>query len=80
LAVLLVPLSLPLWGLLRGRPYTHAWTALLSLPYFVHGVGEAYAEPAVRILASAEMALSVTLFLGATLYARLGRRPLEAPI
>ncbi len=70
LAILLGPLLLPLPGLLRGRLYTHAWTGFLALPYFAHGVGEAYAGGPQRPYALLEIAFSVVLFLGAVLYVR----------
>ena len=65
-----VPLLLPLRGLLHGRPRAHIWAAFLSLPYFVHGVGEAFADPAGRWLGLLEIAFSLTLFFAASLYAR----------
>jgi len=39
-----VPLLLPLRGILHGRPYTHAWASFMMLFYFTHGVGEAYSS------------------------------------
>jgi uncharacterized membrane protein len=80
LVALLLPLAFPLPGLLRGRAYTHAWTAFISLLYFTHGVIEAWASPIVlqRRLAAAEIALSMALFVGTTLYARLRGRELKA--
>jgi uncharacterized membrane protein len=70
LIVMLVPLLLPLRGLLHGRPYTHAWTSFLSLLYFTHGVVEAYSNPAERHYAVLETLFSVALFLGAIFYVK----------
>ena len=70
LIVMVVPLLLPLRGLLHGRPYTHAWTAFLALLYFIHGVGEAVTNPQERLLGSLEIIFSLVLFFGATFYAR----------
>jgi uncharacterized membrane protein len=64
------PLLLPLRGLLHARPRAHVWAAFLSLPYFVHGVGEAFAGTDERWLALLEVALSLALFFGASLYVR----------
>ncbi len=68
------PLLLPLRGLLHGRAYTHAWTSLLSLLYFTHGVVLAWAEPGERTWALVEVALSLVLFTGAAWYARCRAR------
>jgi len=64
------PLLLPLRGLLHGRPRSHLWAAFLSLLYFIHGVGEAVANPEQRWLALGEVGLSLILFFAATLYVR----------
>ena len=72
------PLMFPLRGLLHQRPYTHAWTSYLALGYFVHGVVEAYSAAPERPLALAEVSLSVVLFVGAILFARLRARELRA--
>jgi len=70
LLITAVPLLVPLRGILHGRARSHLWAAFLSLVYFVHGVGEAMANPAERWLGLTEIASSLLLFFGATLYAR----------
>ena len=70
LLIVTAPLLVPLRGLLQGRVRSHLWMAFLSLPYFVHGVGEAMANPMERWLGLAEIASSLLLFFSATLYAR----------
>jgi len=77
LALLLLPLSFPLKGILKGNPYTYAWSSFLILLYFIHGVVEAYANPPVRILALLEVLASVAFYSGAVLYARLRGRELK---
>lgn len=77
LVALLVPLLFPLPGLIRGKPYTYAWTSFLILIYFIHGVVEAYASPATRLWSSTEILLSVVVYTGAVLYARLRGRELK---
>ena len=77
LILLLLPLLFPLKGLLKGSPYTHAWSSFLILLYFIHGVIEAYANPPVRMLALLEVLFSVTFYTGAVLYARLRGRELK---
>jgi len=73
LIVTALPLLLPLRGLLHGRPRSHIWVALLSMLYFVHGVGEAIANPQQRWLGLLEILFSLTLVFSATLYVRLAR-------
>lgn len=77
LILLLLPLLFPLKGLLKGSPYTHAWSSFLILLYFIHGVVEAYANPPVRMWALLEVLASVTFYTGAVLYARLRGRELK---
>jgi len=70
-----LPLLLPLFGVLRGRIYTYQWAALLVLAYFCEGVVRTWAEQgASRTLAMAETALSVIFFFSAIFYARLSAR------
>ena len=71
------PLLLPLRGLLHGRPYTHAWTSFLALPYFVLGVDTLAAGAAPAWLGWATVTTSLALFAGAVGYARLRGRELR---
>jgi len=77
LVLLVGPLLFPLRGLLHGRPYTHAWTSFLVLIYFIHGVVEAYSNPAERLYAGLEILFSVLLYSGSLLYARYRGRQLR---
>ena len=72
------PLLFPLRGLLHGKPYTHAWTSMLTLLYFTHGVIEAWSNATERTYAMLEIICSVLLFLGSMLYARYRARELKA--
>jgi len=64
------PLLVALPGIVRGSPYTHAWTSMLALAYFAHGLVEAIDSPAERLYATAEALLALSLYGGAMLYAR----------
>ena len=77
LALLLLPLVFPLKGILQSNPYTHAWSSFLILIYFIHGIIEAYANPAVRMWALLEVLFSVSFYIGAVLFARLRGRELK---
>lgn len=72
LALKALPLLLPLFGILRGRRYTHQWTSLLTLIYIAEGlVRLASDQGASRSLALAETVLATLLFAGCLGYARL---------
>lgn len=74
LALVAVPLLLPLRGLLHGRAYTHAWTSFLALPYFALGVDAVAAGVRPAWLGWAVIAASLALFAAAVGYARLAGR------
>ena len=77
LGMLMLPLLFPLKGLLQGRPYTYAWSAFISLIYFIHAVLELYSTPEDRYLAFLELLLSLAFYLGCVRYAKLGGRHLK---
>ncbi|MBT3197671.1 MAG: DUF2069 domain-containing protein [Gammaproteobacteria bacterium] len=75
LIAMLVPLLLPLRGLLHGNPYTHAWSGFLALFYFIHGVGDFFINPPERLYSGIEIFLSLSFFFSAAFYARfVGKR------
>lgn len=73
LAVLLVPLLLPLRGILRGERRTYAWATLCVAPYFIYGVTEVLANPAVRVAAAAILFASLAWFASLVDYLRRSR-------
>ncbi|EKE86856.1 DUF2069 domain-containing protein [Idiomarina xiamenensis] len=76
LAVLLwiVPLLLPLAGIIRGKPYTHAWANFILMWYFLHSLTTLYTHPLERGYAAIELLLTTLAFIGATGYARYAGR------
>ncbi len=75
LVLKIVPLLLPLFGILRGKRYTYQWSSMLILLYFTEGVVRAYAEQGIAAwLAGAEVLLAVVFYLCAIFYARLSGR------
>ncbi|ORU94165.1 MAG: hypothetical protein A6F70_07765 [Cycloclasticus sp. symbiont of Bathymodiolus heckerae] len=66
----IVPLLLPLMGVLHGRDKPINWAAYMSLLYFIHGTVEAFASPETRILGIIEIIISLTVFFSASLYIR----------
>jgi uncharacterized membrane protein len=70
-----LPLLVPMFGILRGRRYTHQWTSLLSLAYAMEGIVRAMTEPGIRRwLAITEIALASALFATTAFYARVSAR------
>lgn len=66
-----LPLLLPLFGILRGKRYTHQWAPMLILLYFTEGVVRAWSDHGVSsLLAAIEIVLSSVFFVCAMLYAR----------
>ena len=69
--VYIVPLLLPLPGILQGKPYTYAWASFIVLLYFLHSITVIYAEPSQMLYAIIELFLAVGMFIGCSGYARL---------
>ena len=67
----IVPLLLPLWGIVQGKPYTHAWASFIVLLYFLHSITVLYAEPSQTLYATIELVLAIAMFIGCSTFARL---------
>ncbi|MBY6199289.1 DUF2069 domain-containing protein [Vibrio hangzhouensis] len=67
----LIPLLLPLPGILAGKPYTHAWANFVLMLYFLHALTLLYADEGERWLAVVELLLTTIAFVGNTVYARM---------
>ncbi len=71
LALKVLPLCIPIAGLLRNRMYTYRWVSLLIWPYFTEGVVRAYrADTVTTILALIEILLCLSLFAACVLHIR----------
>lgn len=77
--LILLPLAAPLPGLLRGRPRTYAWATLCVAPYFIYGVTEVVANPAVRGAAATILFASLAWFVALVWFLRLSRAAPPAP-
>jgi uncharacterized membrane protein len=72
LALKVLPLCLPLAGLLKNRMYTYRWVSLMVWLYFTEGAVRAYSDKAPsNYLAMLEIALCLTLFTASALHVRL---------
>jgi len=70
LAIALLPLMLPLRGLLHGRVYTHSWASFLALPYFAYGVDAAVHRADQKWLGMVLVLLTVLWFFGCIYYSK----------
>lgn len=76
--VMLLPVAAPVPGLWRGIRRTYAWATLCVAPYFIYGVTEVIANPAVRGTAGAILFASLAWFVALVAYLRLSRYPASA--
>jgi uncharacterized membrane protein len=71
LALKVLPLLAPLFGVLRGRAYTYQWSSMLILAYFTEGVVRAWSDRGLSAqLALLQTALTVVFFIAAVAYIR----------
>jgi len=75
LAFKVLPLCIPLAGLLKNRMYTYRWVSLMVWLYFIEGVVRASGDRAPgSYLAMLEVLLCLTLFAACALHVRLRQR------
>ncbi len=78
LIFLITPLWIPLRGVIKNKLYTFKWSSLLCCLYFTHGAVEAWANPAARNLALAELMLSIGWFIFAIAWIKQYRTKLAS--
>lgn len=67
-----LPLLIPLFGILRGRRYTYQWASMFVLIYFTEGVVRGWSDNGLsQKLALVEVTLTIIFFIAALYYARL---------
>lgn len=71
------PLILPIFGLLNGKLYTHAWSMYLAIFYFIVGVWYAGSDKDLMI-GLYVIFTSLVFFLGTVLYTRFMGKQLKA--
>ncbi|WP_144208441.1 DUF2069 domain-containing protein [Shewanella donghaensis] len=72
----IVPLLLPIKGILTGKPYTYAWASFVLCLYLLHGLTLLYVTEDAFYFALIESALICALLVGFPFYARLRGREL----
>ena len=68
---LLLPVVAPTPGIVRGLRRTYAWATLCVAPYFIYGITEVIANPAVRGAAAAILFASLAWFVALVWYLRV---------
>lgn len=76
LLMYVLPLLLPLPGIIKAKPYTHAWANFIALYYLLHALTVAYAVSDERWYAIVELVLVTGMFTGCSVFARLRGREL----
>ena len=72
LALKVLPLCIPLAGILKNRLYTYRWVSLMVWLYFTEGVVRAWSDrPPSNVLAMIEVALCLTLFTACAMHVKL---------
>jgi uncharacterized membrane protein len=71
IVIYLLPLVLPLYGIIKAKPYTHAWSCFIVLWYLMHSVTVMYVEPSFIIHAVIELVFVIMMFVGCSMFARL---------
>ncbi|MDO9360637.1 MAG: DUF2069 domain-containing protein [Polaromonas sp.] len=72
LALKVLPLCIPLAGLLKNRMYTYRWLSLMVWLYFTEGVVRAWSDKAPgNYLAMVEVLLCLLLFVACALHVRV---------
>lgn len=76
LALKVLPLVIPLAGLMKNRMYTYRWVSLLVWLYFTEGVVRAWSDldGTGRLLALGEVVLCLALFAACAWHVRLRLR------
>lgn len=70
-----LPLLFPMRGIIKGKPYTHAWANFVVMIYFLHGLTAIYTEEKWWY-AAIELLFATMMFIGCSYYARARGREL----
>lgn len=71
LALLWLPLWLPLYGIVKGHAYTMAWANFIVMIYFLHSLTNLWVSSGIQwSLSLLELILASIMFIGCTYYAR----------
>ena len=66
----IIPLLLPLRGIIKDNTYTYAWANFIVMLYFIHGLTMLWVAPDELIWVFLELVFASAMFIGCTYYAR----------
>lgn len=72
----ILPLFLPIKGIMKATPYTFAWGSFILCLYMLHGLTLIYVDKNAFLFALLEITLISLLLIGFPFYARLKGREL----
>lgn len=72
----IIPILLPLKGVIQGKPYTYAWGSFIICLYMLHGLTLLYVTDEYFMFALVEVLLLGALLIGFPFYARIRGREL----
>jgi len=79
LALKVLPLCIPVAGLLKNRMYTYRWVSLVVWLYFIEGVVRGWGDKLPgNLLGLAEVLLCLVLFTACTVHVRMRQRNAKA--
>lgn len=70
LVMFTLPLLFPLKGLIKGNPYTYAWSSFIVMIYFLHSLTTLWVSPKDLLWALIELFLATVMFLAGSYYAK----------
>lgn len=71
LALMWLPLWLPMYGIIKGHAYTFAWANFIVMLYFLHSLTNLWVRDGLYLaLSIVELVLACMMFIGCTYYAR----------
>ncbi|KPH94230.1 hypothetical protein AMS58_13070 [Pseudoalteromonas porphyrae] len=68
--VYILPLLLPLKGIIQDKPYTYAWANFIVMLYFIHGLTLLWIAQDQLLWVLLELLFASMMFVGCTYYAR----------
>jgi uncharacterized membrane protein len=69
-ALYILPLLLPLKGIIQDKPYTYAWANFIVMLYFIHGFTLLWVAQDELLYVLLELVFASAMFIGCTYYAR----------
>ena len=70
LTMFTLPLLFPLRGLIKGNPYTYAWSNFVVMIYFLHSLTTLWVSTNEKYWALLELIFATIMFIAGTYYAK----------